>query len=422
LDWRWWQVLPPILLLIWALALAVRYRRLQQMARETRRQLAEEEERLIGSISLAEETVHRILLTAEIGTTLRNMAAHCAELLDLAGVRIHLERGALAGLDDENLHTEVGRCEDENTQRLPIRARDREIGAFWFTPRSERPLRVRELHFLRLMAVLTGIGIENLLFHRQVRAAGEDKARFILSTTHDLRSPMATIEQIVLLLLDGYAGALTDKQRDLLERARNRGRQQLQLISDLLNLAAEEDGFLIPRDTVASSLGELFDVAVMSVRPDAEAKSITLEVRRTPEAMNRTAMRGDLENILGNLLSNAVKYTPQGGRVIAELEAIEGAHRLRVRDNGIGIPAASLPNLFREYYRAPNAKEMTRHGTGLGLALVRRLVEKYGGTIRVESRVNEGTLFEVVLPGTLPAATEAREEPPVAAPPGKGTT
>ncbi len=120
----------PLLLLGWALALVSRYRRLRRLARETRRQLAEEEERLIGSISLAEETVHRILLASEIGTTLRNMATQSAELLDLAGVRIRLERGALAGLDDADLLTEVGSCEDENTSALPIRARDREIGSF----------------------------------------------------------------------------------------------------------------------------------------------------------------------------------------------------------------------------------------------------------------------------------------------------
>jgi signal transduction histidine kinase len=418
LAWSWWQVLPPFLLLGWAFALAVRYRRLRRLDRETRRQLAEEEERLIGSISLAEETVHRILLAPEIGATLRNMAVHCAELLDLAGVRIRLERGALTGLNDGDLHTEVGSCADENTQRLPIRARGREIGSFWFTPRRERPLRVRELHFLRLMAVLTGIGIENLLFHRQVRAAGEDKARFILATTHDLRSPMATVEQIAMLLLDGYAGPITDRQRDLLGRVRSRSRHQLQLISDLITLAAEEDAFLIPRDTLISSFGELFDTAVESVRPDAEARSITLEARRAPGSMKRTAVRGDLENILGNLLSNAVKYTREGGRVTAELEAIDGAHLLRVRDTGIGIPAASLPNLFREYFRAPNAKELTRHGTGLGLALVKKLVEKYGGTIRVESRVDEGTLFEVVLPETAPVA--AGSEPTARGPTGPG--
>lgn len=411
MAWHWWQILPPLLLLCWALALAGRYRRLQRLARDTRRQLAEEEERLIGSLSLAEETVHRILLTSEIGATLRNMAVQSADLLDLAGVRIRLERGALAGLDDADLLTEVGSCEDENTQRLPIRARDREIGSFWFTPRRDRPLRIRELHFLRLMAILTGIGIENLIFQRHVRIAGEDKARFILATTHDLRSPMAMIEQIIMLILDGYAGPITDRQQDLLVRARNRGRHQLQLISDLLTLAAEEDAFLLPRDTVTSDLGELFDASVASVRPDAEAKSINLEARRSPGAMPRTALRGDLENILDNLLSNAVKYTREGGQVTAELETRDGICTLRVQDTGIGIPAASLPSLFREYFRAPNAKELTRHGTGLGLALVKRLVEKYGGTVRVESKIDEGSLFEVTLPNATSAAANAAPMP-----------
>ena len=124
--------------------------------------------------------------------------------------------------------------------------------------------------------------------------------------------------------------------------------------------------------------------------------------------MSRTAVRADLENILDNLLSNAVKYTPQGGRVTAELEMNDGAARLRVTDTGIGIPAASMPSLFREYFRAPNAKELTRHGTGLGLALVKRLVEKYGGTIRVESRLNEGSHFEVLLPAPSAAGDAAR--------------
>jgi signal transduction histidine kinase len=240
--------------------------------------------------------------------------------------------------------------------------------------------------------------VENLLFHRQVRAAGEDKARFIVATTHDLRSPMTAIEQQVMLLLDGYAGPLNEKQRDLLLKIRTRGQHQLQLIADLLNLAAEEDTFLIPRETVACDLGEIFDSQTAAIRADCESKSIVLSVRRDPEAMTRTAVRGDMENMLGNLLSNAVKYTPNGGRITATLEQSGTEVRLGVADTGIGIPPESRAQLFREYYRAPNAREFTHHGTGLGLALVQKLVRKYGGRIRVDSRLNEGTLFEVILP------------------------
>ncbi len=397
---HWWQILPPLLLLVAALILAVRHRHLLQWAREKQRELAREEERLIGTLALAEEAVHRILVTAEVGTTLRRMAAHCMELLDLAGVRIELDPAAVPDLDLDLSEARVqhGSCEGENTQRLPIRARDHEIGSFWFTPRGDRPLQIRELHFLRLLANLSGIGIENLLFHREVRAANEDKRRFILATTHDLRSPMSTMDQLVSVLLDGYAGPLNPKQQDFLQKIRDRGQQQLELISDLLNLAAELEGFAVLRERTEVSIHEVFDRQVALLHPACEAKGVVCEARRGTEPMVRRAVAGDIEKILGNLFSNAVKYTPAGGRVQISLEAEDGHCTLRVSDTGIGIPPESMPNLFKEYYRAPNAKEATRHGTGLGLALVQQLVRKYDGRINVESRLDEGTTFEVVLP------------------------
>ena len=113
--------------------------------------------------------------------------------------------------------------------------------------------------------------------------------------------------------------------------------------------------------------------------------------------MFRTAVPGDIDNIFDNLLSNAVKYTPPSGRVSVKLEQSDGGFLLRIQDSGIGIPPAAMPNLFKEYYRAPNAKEASPHGTGLGLALVQKLVQKYAGRIHVDSKLNEGSTFEVFL-------------------------
>jgi signal transduction histidine kinase len=257
---------------------------------------------------------------------------------------------------------------------------------------------VRELHFLRLLANLTGIGIENLLFHREVRLANDDKRRFILATTHDLRSPMTMVQQLVTVLLDGYAGPLSDKQRDLLQKVRARSEHQLELITDLLNLAAELEGFAILRESSRVDLAELFDRQAQVLQAQCEAQGLACLVRRDDGPIWQTAVPGDIENVLGNLFSNAVKYTPPPGRVEVSLEAKNGDCRLRVADSGIGIPADALPSLFREYFRAPNARQVTRHGTGLGLALVQHLVRKYGGRIEVDSRLNEGTTFEVTLP------------------------
>ena len=336
--------------------------------RTARREVVREEERLLGSLALAEETVHRILLTAEIGAPLRRMAVDCVEVLDLAGVRIELDPAGVGELEPEDTRVQHGSCEGENTQRLPIRAR------------------------------LTGIGIENLLSHRQVRHANDDKRRFILATTHDLRSPMTTVEQIVTVLLDGYAGPLADKQRDLLEKIRARSEHQLELLTDLLNLAAELEGFAVLRESVSVDLGEILDRQAGWLDTQCETRGLTCETRRDAGSIRLTAVPSDLENILGNLFSNAVKYTKPSGRVTATLEAHPGQCRLRVSDSGIGIPSESMANLFKEYFRAPNAREMTRHGTGLGLALVQHLVRKYDGRIHVESHLNEGTTFEVTLP------------------------
>jgi len=394
----WWQILPPVVLLAFAIVLAVRYQHLRTWARQVSLDLQREEERLVGSLALAEETVHRILLASEIEITLNRMAINCVDLLDLAGVRIQLEAVGVEGVAAFTVQAQAGSCEGENTQRLPIRAQHREIGGFWFTPSPGRPLRSRELHFLRLMAVLVGIGVENYLFHLQVAAANEDKRRFILSTTHDLRSPMTTIEQLTQVMLEGYAGPLTPKQKDFLEKIKSRGEHQLQLISDLLLLAAEVNSLSTHRETAPVSLNEVFDQQVAAARASCEAKSITLSAEREDGPMVRTAVPGDIDNILDNLLSNAVKYTPASGQVSIRLGRSDGGYLLRVQDNGIGIPESARPNLFKEYYRAPNAKEASPHGTGLGLALVQKLVQKYSGRIRVESRQNEGTTFEVFLP------------------------
>lgn len=392
----WWQTLAPLVMTLAAVLLWIRHNKLRQWARRANEELRREEERLVGSLALAEETVHRILLSAEIQATLSRMVVHCAELLDLEGARIEIEGDAVQG--GSGARAQYGSCEGENTQRLPIRAQEREVGSFWFTPRLNRPLRIRELHFLRLMAVLVGIGVENLLFHSQVAAATEDKTRFILATTHDLRSPMTTIEQLTQVMLDGYAGEIGEKQRDLLQKIKGRSEHQLQLISDLLLLAQEENAFTLPREPTTVSLSEVFDSQVEAIRAACEAKGIALSTERDDAAMVRMAVKGDIDNIIGNLLTNAVKYTPPSGTISATLTAGPGGYRFRVEDTGIGIPHESMPGLFKEYFRAPNARETTRHGTGLGLALVQKLVTKYGGKIRVESRQNEGSAFEVCLP------------------------
>jgi len=152
------------------------------------------------------------------------------------------------------------------------------------------------------------------------------------------------------------------------------------------------------RQVTPVSLSSVFDKQVEASRVACESRGIEIEAHRPDSPLMRMAAQGDLENILGNLLSNAVKYTPRGGRIEVRLEDSPGGVSFRVSDTGIGIPKESLHRLFTEYFRASNARLMERHGTGLGLALVQKLVRKYGGRIRIDSTEGKGTVVEALLP------------------------
>jgi signal transduction histidine kinase len=121
------------------------------------------------------------------------------------------------------------------------------------------------------------------------------------------------------------------------------------------------------------------------------------------------ATEEDMHWLLGNLLENGVKYTPSGGRVRLELRAGESQITLVVSDTGIGISPEALPHIFEEFYRAANAKATGREGTGLGLSLVKRIVDLYQGEVHVQSEPGKGTTFTV----TLPRAVETEVDGPV---------
>jgi signal transduction histidine kinase len=281
---------------------------------------------------------------------------------------------------------------------IPIRMGEDLLGEFRLAEYPDRGLNVREIHIARLLAQLVGIAAQYRIQRNALEQAEEDKRRFILATTHDLRAPISTIQQLIQVMREGYAGELRPKQMEMLEKMHGRSEDMLELLSDLLDLAAEEQGLGVMREKVEICLSDIFDKEVEAARMACEARGIELRAHRPDIGLKRMAAHGDLEKILGNLLSNAVKYTKPGGRIAARLEESPGGVLFRVKDTGIGIPKSALPRLFSEYFRAPNAKDMEKHGTGLGLALVQKLVRKYSGKIRVDSVEGRGTLIEVLLP------------------------
>jgi signal transduction histidine kinase len=248
------------------------------------------------------------------------------------------------------------------------------------------------------------VAIEKRHTHETLQSAEAERAQFVRTVTHELRSPVGGAQSLLRVLLKQMSGELNPTQQDIIHRVETRLDSLMALINDLLALAAMTTrGFQDKPEPVA--LVPEVRGAVEQRAFEAQEKNISLSL--TPPQGNPWVRAGHegLAHILGNLIGNAVKYTPAGGRVTVSLETRGASAVVSVADTGIGIPEDELPRLWQEFFRASNARKSGIVGTGLGLSIVKRRVEAYGGMISVHSRVGEGTTFSVSLP--LIAAPES---------------
>jgi signal transduction histidine kinase len=223
------------------------------------------------------------------------------------------------------------------------------------------------------------------------------KTEFLAKVSHELRSPLSTIhEQLAVVLQD----MVSEESRDqhLLVRAKEKTQGLISLIGDLLDLSRIETGAVCQQPT-AVQLGELLKSIVdfLDTRAKSKKQRLTLELPR--EALpSFTADPLALESIVGNLITNAINYTQEGGKISVSADFDQDFVRIEVKDNGFGIEAKDLDKIFERFYRVKN--ESTRYitGTGLGLPIVKGLVDSLGGQISVESQPGIGSTFTVQLP------------------------
>ena len=218
------------------------------------------------------------------------------------------------------------------------------------------------------------------------------KSAFMTTVAHELRAPVAGAQSLVRTLLRGMGGDLNDQQKEILQRIEVRQSQLMDLINDLLSLAAgktfDQDEPLKPI-SLASELRRILD----QFSVEAGRKGITTSLKSPEEDVLVQATQGGLTKIFNNLIGNAIKYTPEGGQV--EIEVIEQSNGVvcHVSDTGIGIPEEDLPHLWEEFFRARNVRKSGIVGTGLGLSIVKQQVDRFGGEIDVCSMEGEGTTF-----------------------------
>lgn len=232
-------------------------------------------------------------------------------------------------------------------------------------------------------------------------AAMKSKDQFLSNISHELRTPLNSIIGFTDLLLtqDLGGGPLSDQQRDFLETVGRNGRQLLELINELLDLQRIAAGRMdLKPETV--ELAPLLAEAAGSVHAQAEKHRHALVITPPAPDLRVHADRGRVRQVLLNLLSNAIKFTPDGGRITVAAAPVNGGAeaRIAVSDTGIGIAAEDQSKLFKEFSQLDGSASRKYEGTGLGLALSRRLVELHGGAIGVDSEMGKGSTFWFTLP------------------------
>lgn len=280
---------------------------------------------------------------------------------------------------------------------VPLTLAARPLGVLRVYRRVDAPFSSADAERLLALAALGAAALRAAQELSEMERVEAAKSRFIHVATHELRSPIAVAQSLVRNVVRGYAGPLNDQQKDLFARISARLDFLERLVNDLLDLAASRAPELAEEEgpvAVNSSVGR----AVLLLMPRAEEKGVTLTVQPCCEELAVWATEEGLDRIFVNLVENGIKYTPPGGRVVVSLGRDGEQIWVRVADTGIGIPPEAIPHLFEEFYRAPNARAVNAVGTGLGLTIVKELVDRYRGRIEVESEVGKGTTFTVTFP------------------------
>jgi len=229
----------------------------------------------------------------------------------------------------------------------------------------------------------------------RLRELDHTRSLFIRLVTHELRAPVAAIQSYMRLILDGYVPA--ERFTEIVSKAEQRAREQLDLIADLLDLARISEPREEDRPRVVDAAASLRDVLdLMQARAQDKSLSMTCEVAKQP--LKVMATEDHVRQLWTNLISNAIKYTPERGQVKVVLRQEGDMVRGEVHDTGIGIKPEDIERIFENFYRAEAAKAMSQHSTGLGLSIVKGIVERYQGRVWVESQVGVGSTFFFEIP------------------------
>jgi signal transduction histidine kinase len=289
---------------------------------------------------------------------------------------------------------------------LPLRARGSTLGALVLSrEKSGRAFDATDLTVAEALASRAASALENARLYKDVETADRQKNEFLSMLAHELRNPLAPIRNAAeVLRLSGVDHPRVRWARDIIDR---QVAHLVRLVDDLLDVSRITKG-KIRLQTEDVDLAAVVAQAVEASRPLIDARGHRLEVSLPPGPLVVSGDPARLTQVLTNLLNNAAKYTDAGGRIWLSLAREDGRAAVRVRDNGIGIPPDMLSTVFDLFTQLDGSLERSQGGLGIGLTLVRRLVEMHGGRVEVRSDgPGCGSEFAVWLPAGAAAAAAA---------------
>jgi signal transduction histidine kinase len=293
----------------------------------------------------------------------------------------------------------------ESFINVPVRADGDVVGIIQLASRRARKFKRAEVNLLETIGNQMGIAVQRAQLYEETRRQAHElekanklQADFSAMIAHDLRSPLMNILGVTEVMLGGMFGSVNDEQRKWLSRIQSNGHNLIDLVSDFLDLAKLESGYV-------DLHREMLDVAALIQRNVENYRVLALDKKISLKAAVDASLPlvyGDprrLDQILNNLLSNAIKFTGNGGEVeVGATLANQTLAHVWVRDNGVGIAAHEVGQVFEKYRQGGNVRRSADKGTGLGLVICKMIVEAHGGRIWVESEEGKGSKFSFSLP------------------------
>ena len=380
--------------------------------------LLSQAEEALGNLNLAEQ---HLLLAAEIGKT-KELNQHLMEAYQSLASFYEKQGKSKEALNyykryslvkEQNFNASKTKIIEENEARYQSEKKELRLAEQALELNRQKSLRNQIIWWaiLGILAMASVLGFyyfrqqkkrilaENALQLKELEAKNlreneRIKSAFFTNISHEFRTPLTLI---ISPLQEMIQGTFQGNQQSYLKMMLRNGNRLLDLVNQLLDLAKLEVGSLSLHKEKADILEFIKSIA-SSFESLAEVRGIQFYLTAPIGALETEFDKDKLQKIVTNLLSNAFKFTPEGGEVRLEIKTSEKHIKLEVSDSGIGIPPGDLPHIFERFYQAKDVNNLEHSGSGIGLALVRELVELHGGEIKAKSKKNEGSNFILRLP------------------------